>query len=139
VAVSGQQVGLAYAYAPGEEHDGVTIELPSAIAIGSVRALGMAVPGLAKKWSISCCALCRNHSPRIDALPPRCEIVQEFQPSGLVLGEFAGFLRRRYGVEVAAPIGPVDALPAHLRPRIAITTKAKTLGVGRDLAQYSNG
>src|SRR5204862_4075188 len=32
VPIGGQPVPLAYAYAPGEEHDGVTIELPFAMA-----------------------------------------------------------------------------------------------------------
>jgi len=46
-AVSGQSVALAYAYAPGEEHDGVTIELPFTLAqTASSALLEWAVPGL---------------------------------------------------------------------------------------------
>ena len=47
VPVSGQPVALAYAYAPGEEHDGVTIELPFTLAqTASPALLEWAVPGL---------------------------------------------------------------------------------------------
>ena len=46
-SVSGQPAQLAYAYAPGEEHDGVTIELPFAVAqSASAALLAWAVPGL---------------------------------------------------------------------------------------------
>jgi ATP-dependent helicase HrpA len=50
VPVSGQSVALAYAYAPGEEHDGVTIELPFTLAQTASSALiEWAVPGCARK------------------------------------------------------------------------------------------
>ncbi|MGO8699906.1 MAG: ATP-dependent RNA helicase HrpA [Limisphaerales bacterium] len=139
VAVSGQRVGLAYAYAPGEEHDGVTIELPSAIAQSAPSALlEWAVPGLREEMVNQLLrALPKSIRRDLMPFPPKVpEIVREFQPSGAsFLREFAGFLRRRYGVEVEASDWPADALPAHLRPRIAITDHGKTLGVGRDLAQ----
>ena len=47
VHVGGQPVSLAYAYAPGEEHDGVTIELPFTVAqTASPGLVEWAVPGL---------------------------------------------------------------------------------------------
>ena len=117
VPVSGQPVTLAYAYAPGEEHDGVTIELPFNLAETASSALiEWAVPGL------------------------RDEMISGLlraQPTGTsFLQDFAAFLHRRYGVAVKAADWPANALPAHLRPRIEIVdAERKSLGTGRDLAQ----
>jgi ATP-dependent helicase HrpA len=140
VPVSGQSVALAYAYAPGEEHDGVTIELPFTIAQTASSALiEWAVPGLREEMiSELLRALPKSIRRELMPFPPKVpEIVVEFQPAGTsFLQDFAAFLYRRYGVVVKAADWPANALPAHLRPRIEIVDhERKRLGVGRDLAQ----
>jgi len=140
VPVSGQPVALAYAYAPGEEHDGVTIELPFSIAQTASSALiEWAVPGLREDIAGELLrALPKAIRKELMPFPPKiAEIVREFQPTGKnFLQDFAAFLHRRYGVTVNAADWPANALPAHLRPRIEIVDhEKKSLGVGRDLAQ----
>ena len=140
VPVSGQSVALAYAYAPGEEHDGVTIELPFTLAqTASSALLEWAVPGLREEMiSVLLRALPKSIRRELMPFPPKVtEIVREFQPAGTsFLQDFAAFLRRRYGVAVKAADWPANALPAHLRPRIDIVdNERKSLGAGRDLAQ----
>ena len=140
VPVGGQSLALAYAYAPGEEHDGVTIELPFTLAqTASSALLEWAVPGLREEMAASLLrALPKSIRRRMMPFPPKvAEIVREFQPVGTsFLQDFAAFLRRRYGVEVKAADWPANALPAHLRPRIEIVdNERKPLGAGRDLAQ----
>jgi len=140
VPVSGQPVALAYAYAPGEEHDGVTIELPFSVAQTASSALiEWAVPGLREEIVNELLrALPKSIRRELMPFPPKvAEIVREFQPTGtFFLQDFAAFLHRRYGVVVTATDWPANALPAHLRPRIEIVDhERKSLGVGRDLAQ----
>ena len=140
VPVSGQPVSLAYAYAPGEDHDGVTIELPFSIAQSASSALiEWAVPGLREEIVNELLrALPKSIRRELMPFPPKAvEIVREFQPAGRkFLQDFAAHLHRRYGVAVTAADWPADALPAHLRPRIEIVDdKRKSLGIGRDLAQ----
>jgi ATP-dependent helicase HrpA len=140
VPVSGQSVALAYAYAPGEEHDGVTIELPFTLAqTASSALLEWAVPGLREEMiSELLRALPKSIRRELMPFPPKApEIMREFQPAGTsFLQDFAAFLCRRYGVKVKAGDWPPNALPAHLRPRIEIVdNERKRLGVGRDLAQ----
>ena len=138
VPVSGQPVTLAYAYAPGEDHDGVTIELPFTLAQTASSALiEWAVPGLREEiisgWLR---ALPKSIRRELMPFPPKvAEIIREFQPTGtLFLPDFAAFLHRRYGVPVKAADWPANALPAHLRPRIDIVdAQRKSLGTGRDL------
>ncbi|MGD0410272.1 MAG: ATP-dependent RNA helicase HrpA [Verrucomicrobiota bacterium] len=140
VPVSGQSVALAYAYAPGEEHDGVTMELPFPLAqTASSALLEWAVPGLRAEMTGELLrALPKSIRRELMPFPPKVpEIVREFQPAGTsFLQDFAAFLRRRYGVKVTAADWPANALPAHLRPRIEIVdNERKSLGAGRDLAQ----
>ena len=140
VAVSGQPVALAYAYAPGEAHDGVTIELPFSLAQSASSALiEWAVPGLREEIVNELLRpLPKSIRRELMPFPPKsAEIVREFQPAGTkFLQDFAAHLQRHYGVAVTAADWSADALPAHLRPRIEIVDdKRKSLGVGRDLAQ----
>ncbi len=140
VAVGGQPVALAYAYAPGEEHDGVTIELPFSLAQSASSALiEWAVPGLREEMIGELLrALPKAIRKELMPFPPKiAEIVSGFQPSGSVfLQDLAGFIHRRYGVEIQASSWPADALPAHLRPRIQVVDQHRqSLGHGRDLAQ----
>ncbi len=140
VRVAGHTVSVAYAYAPGEEHDGVTVQLPFSLAqSASSGPLEWAVPGLREEIAAGLLrALPKSIRRDLMPFPPKvAEIVREFQPSGSsFLQGFAAFLSRRYGVEVAAASWPADALPSHLRPRIEIVDgNQKRMGVGRDLAQ----
>jgi ATP-dependent helicase HrpA len=140
VPVGGQPVGLAYAYAPGEEHDGVTIELPFSLAQSVSSAfIEWSVPGLREEMIAELLrALPKSIRKELMPFPPKiAEVVGEFQPTGnSFLQDFARFIRQRYGVEVPVSAWPADALPAHLRPRIDIVDhNRKSLGSGRDLAQ----
>jgi ATP-dependent helicase HrpA len=140
VPMSGQPVSVAYAYAPGEEHDGVTIKLPFTLAqTVSSALLEWAVPGLREeKISQLLRALPKALRRELMPFPPKvAEIVRDFQPTtASFLQDLGRFLHQHYGVEVPASAWPADALPTHLRPRIEIMGHdQKTLGAGRDLDQ----
>lgn len=140
VPVGGQPVALAYAYAPGEAHDGVTIELPFPLAQSASAALiEWAVPGLRDEMIGELLrALPKALRKQLMPFPPKiAEIVRELQPAGdSFLRDLAGFIRQRYGVDLPVSAWPANALPAHLRPRIEIVDQhRKSLGSGRDLAQ----
>ena len=139
VQVVGQPVPLAYAYAPGEEHDGVTIRLPVSVAqMASPGLVEWAVPGLREEMINELLrALPKAIRRELMPLPPKAtDIAREFQPTGRsFLPDLGPFLHRRYGVEVKASDWPANALSAHLRPRIEIIDHdKKSLGAGRDLA-----
>ncbi len=139
VHVGGQPVSLAYAYAPGEEHDGVTIELPFNVAqTASPGMIEWAVPGLREDMINELLrALPKSIRRELMPFPPKVtEIVREFQPTGVsFLHDLGMFLHRKFGVPVKATDWSANALPAHLRPRIEVFDhQKKSLGVGRDLA-----
>src|SRR6185436_12404073 len=109
--VGGQPIALAYAYAPGEDHDGVTIQLPFSLAqSASASLLEWAVPGLREeKISTLLRALPKGIRRDLMPFPPKvAEIVRDFKPSGAsFLADLGRFLHERYGVEV-----PPSAWPA---------------------------
>jgi ATP-dependent helicase HrpA len=139
VQLGGEPVPLAYAYAPGEEHDGVTIELPLSVAqAASPGSVEWSVPGLREEMIHELLrALPKTLRRELMPLPPKAtEIARDFQPTGMsFLQDLGVFLHRRYGIQVKATDWPANALPAHLRPRIEIIDhNKKSLGAGRDLA-----
>ena len=138
--LGGQPVALRYHYAPGEDRDGVTLEMPLALAHTiSPASVEWSVPGL-REAQIAELLRALPKALRRDLMPfpPKVtEIARDLQPTGTsLLHDLARFLHTRYGVPVTATSWPPDALPAHLRPRVAIVGHdRKELAAGRDLAQ----
>jgi len=139
VALGGQPVSLSYAYAPGEDHDGVTVRLPFAL-VDSVppAVLDWSIPGLraglVEEWLR---ALPKAARRQLQPIPPKVqEIVRGLQPTGPTLGhDFARFLRQNYGLVVSAADVAAESLPTHLRPRLeVIDHDQRILACGRDLA-----
>ena len=140
VALGGQPVALSYAYAPGEDHDGVTVQLPAALAESIPAAvLEWAVPGLREQRIEELLrALPKSLRRELMPFPPKvAQIVQEFQPTGPgFLAELAKFLTQRYGVMVTPDAWSDDLGPQHLRPRIELlAADRKVLAAGRDLGE----
>ncbi|HZI30867.1 MAG TPA: DUF3418 domain-containing protein, partial [Candidatus Binatia bacterium] len=139
VPLGGQPVELAYAYSPGEEQDGVTVKLGFSLAqTVSQSCVEWSVPGLREGLVNELLrALPKSIRRELQPFPPKIvEIVRELQPAGDSLqADLAQFIQRRYGVEIPENAWPLDAIPAHLRPRIeVIGNDAKSLGASRDLA-----
>ncbi len=138
VSLHNAALPLSYAYAPGEERDGVTVRVPLPVAAQlSTAQLQWMVPGL-REEQIGTLLRALPKAVRRTLLPlePKVrEVAVGFQPGG---GEFlpalADFLVRRYGVEVRASDWPPDSLPAYLQPRVEVVDREnKPLATGRDL------
>jgi len=139
VPLGGQPVALSYAYLPGEEQDGVTVKLGFSLAQSVSQAcVEWSVPGLREELVAEMLrALPKSLRRELQPFPPKvAEIVAELRPGGESLqADLAVFIRRRYGVEIPPDAWPLDAVPAHLRPRIEVLgNDHKTISAGRDLA-----
>jgi ATP-dependent helicase HrpA len=140
VPLGGQPVALAYAYAPGEERDGVTVKLGFSLAQTiSQASVEWSVPGLREaQISELLRALPKAIRRELMPFPPKvAEIARDLQPAGESLKrDLALFIRRRYGVEIPPDSWAADAIPPHLRPRIEVVDhNQKTMGASRDLNQ----
>ncbi len=140
VRLGGQSVPLSYAYSPGEERDGVTIKLDTAVAEAvSPATAEWAVPGLREAIITELLrALPKAIRRELMPFPPKvAEIVRDLIPGGASLKQdLARFIHERYGIEIASSVWPADAVPQHLRPRFELIGPGqKTIDTGRDLGQ----
>ena len=129
---------LSYAYAPGEERDGVTVSVPLPLAEKlSDAQLRWMVPGLREELTSTLLrALPKAIRRTLLPLEPKVgEVVRSFQPGhGPLLAALAAFLTDRYSVEVKASDWPASTLPAYLQPRIEVMDRDnKPIASGRDL------
>jgi ATP-dependent helicase HrpA len=133
-------VALSYAYAPGEEADGVTVKLGFSLAqTVSQASVEWSVPGLREGLITELLrAMPKSLRRELMPFPPKvAEILRDLKPGGDSLPQdLAAFIKQRYGVVIPANTWTSDAVPAHLRPRIeVIGNDRKTLGTSRDLRQ----
>jgi ATP-dependent helicase HrpA len=140
VPLGGQPAPLSYAYAPGQENDGVTVQLRPALAQAlSSASVEWAVPGLREaQVSELLRALPKTLRRQLMPFPPKvAEIARDLQPGNrTLLHDLSRFIRQRYGVEVPVSAWPAEALPPHLRPRVEIVgPDRKPIAAGRDLDQ----
>ena len=138
VPLGGQPVAVAYAYSPGEEHDGATVKLGFGLAqTVSQSCVEWSVPGLREGLVNELLrALPKGLRRELQPFPPKvAEIVSELQATGESLqADLVRFIRQRYGVAIPLDAWPAGAIPAHLRPRIEVLgNDQKTLGTSRDL------
>ena len=140
VPLGGQPVALSYAYAPGEESDGVTVKLGFSLAqTVSQASVEWAVPGL-REGQISelLRALPKAIRRELMPFPPKVvEIARDLKPTGDSLQQdLAAYIRKTYGVEIPPNAWATNAIPQHLRPRIEVVgPDQKSLGASRDLNQ----
>jgi ATP-dependent helicase HrpA len=136
--IAGRPVSLRYAYAPGEERDGLTVQVPFTLLQHVQPAvLEWAVPGW-REEKIRNLLKALPKSLRVPLMPiePKvAEIVRELKPGGdSLLEALSQFIRVHYKVNVTPASWPPDALPDYLKPRVEVTgLKNETIASGRQL------
>ena len=115
---------LSYAFAPGEEQDGVTVQVPlPLIAELSQAQIQWMVPGLREQQiQLLLRALPKALRKSLNPLEPKAaEVAKEFQPDrGEFLTALADFLTRKYRIHVRASDWPKIQWPDHLHPRVEV-------------------
>lgn len=129
---------LSYSYSPGQEEDGVTVQVPLPVAehLTSAQVQWM-VPGL-REEQISVLLRALPKVIRRELMPVEekiREIAREFNPGrGDFLESLADHIRRIYRVQVKASDWPPQTLPAHLQPRVQVVAQNnQTVVASRDL------
>ena len=132
---------LSYAYTPGEEQDGVTVQVPAAVAAhltsGQVQWM---VPGLREpQIDFLLRSLPRKYRRELQPIEPKArEIAAQFDPgTGEFLPALAAHITQRYRVPVRAEDWTEQnvGLPAHLQPRVAVLDRQqKPVVTSRDLS-----
>ena len=136
-----QMTALEYAYAPGEEHDGITVKIPVALAHAlEPEMLDWIVPGL-REEQVEFLLKALPKTLRVPLMPiaPKVKELAAILRSG-GLNALRNLVEQKYGVRIPANAWKRETLPDYLRPRVAITGKdQKTLAAGRDLKELQQG
>ena len=124
VSLANTALPVTYNYKPGEDSDGVTVQVPAQLAghltSGQVQWM---VPGnreeLANVMLRALPKVIRRQLMPID--PKGREIAAAFDPGrDDFLTALADFITRRYRIHVRAEDWPPQSLPAHLQPRVEV-------------------
>lgn len=140
VSLGNAVLPLVYAFNPGDETDGVTVQVPLSVAAqltpGQIQWM---VPGLREEQiSLLLRALPKAIRRPLAPLDVRAsEVAREFDPGrGDFLTALAEFLTRKYRIHIRRTDWAEQSLPAHLCPRVDVVDKAaRSLATGRDLAE----
>jgi ATP-dependent helicase HrpA len=132
-------LGLRYRFEPGAEADGVTLQVPSALAAAVPFAhVEWLVPGLLReKVAALLKGLPKALRTRLMPLSDTLDAILAEMPRGTggLISALGEFLHRRFGVDVPASAWPMEALPEHLKMRMAIVAPdGRELASGRDPA-----
>lgn len=129
---------ISYAYKPGQEDDGVTVQVPLPMAehLTSGQVLWM-VPGL-REEQITTLLRALPKAVRRELIPLEAkarEIARDFDPGRLDFHEaLAEFLRQRYRLDVKAADWNAQTLPDYLQPRVEVMGQGnKTVMTSRDV------
>ncbi|MFY9846555.1 MAG: ATP-dependent RNA helicase HrpA, partial [Trebonia sp.] len=140
-AAAGQRaLSLSYAFEPGTETDGVTIDIPlSTLNQARPEEFSWQVPGLRHELVTELIrslpkALRRELVPAPDVAREVLARLDGTTPAGDIRDVLSRELLRLRGVRVPADAFDLDKLPAHLRITFRILDNGRVLATGKDLA-----
>lgn len=120
----GHRVRIDYAYAPGEEHDGVTIFLPAGLSDKvSQSVLDWLVPGYRQEKVAHLIRLLpKAHRKDLNPISDLAEkIASSLRPASPTLAEdLSNWLRTHHHIHIPTDAWLVDSLPEFLRVKVAI-------------------
>jgi ATP-dependent helicase HrpA len=139
MAVGRRDLEVRYRFEPGADADGVTLQVPTALAPEvAPEALEWLVPGLLReKIDILVRGLPKSIRRRLVPLAGVIDAILREMPrsGGPLVSALGEFLHRRFGIDVPAAAWPANDVPNHLRMRVAITAAdGRELAAGRDPA-----
>lgn len=135
-----KEIPLQYAYAPGEEHDGVTVQVPLSVAHRVPPGLlEWAVPGY-REEQIQHLLRGLPKTLRVPLMPlePKArEIANELEVRDHgFLEALSKYIKQRYGEDVPADAWDWHSLPSHLRPRIEVVgPNQKVIAATKDFGE----
>ena len=129
----------SYCFDPGKDDDGVTVNVPSALAPSvSPGSIDWLVPGLyPEKIEMLIKGLPKAYRKKLVPIKNTVDIIVREMPESQtsLVSALGDFIYRRFGVDIPAAAWSTDSLPDYLKMRISITAPdGKILRTGRDAA-----
>ena len=135
--IDGEKFDYRYHFDPGQEDDGVTIEVPVSLAPAlPTEAFEWLVPGMFKeKIEALIKGLPKMYRKKLVPVNETVEIISREIPryKNALFSTLGEFILERFGVDIPASAWPIATLPDHLKMRIAvIAPDGKELCSSRD-------
>jgi ATP-dependent helicase HrpA len=135
--VDGQKFEYRYYFDPGQEDDGVTIEVPVSLASAvSTEAFEWLVPGMFKeKIEALIKGLPKMYRKKLVPVNETVETISREMPrhKNALVSALGEFILERFGIDIPASAWPIGTLPDHLKMRVSvIAPDGKELGSSRD-------
>ena len=129
----------SYRFDPGKDDDGVTVNVPSALAQSvSPGTMDWLVPGLyPEKIEMLIKGLPKAYRKKLVPVKHTVDIIVREMPERQtsLVSALGDFIYRHFGVDIPAAAWSTDSLPDYLKMRISITAPdGKILRTGRDAA-----
>ena len=122
--IDGQMFEYRYHFGPGQDDDGVTIEVPVSMAPAvSKEAFDWLVPGMLKeKVETLIKGLPKVYRKKLVPVNETVEIISREIPrqKNALFSALAEFILQRFGVDIPASAWPIETLPDHLKMRISV-------------------
>jgi ATP-dependent helicase HrpA len=139
IQLGGHAFDCRYRFMPGEEDDGVTVIVPSALASQvPPEALDWLVPGLVKeKIATLIKGLSKTYRRKLVPVNDTVEvIIREMPPTEeALITALSKFIYKRFGLDIPASAWQAEALPDYLKMRISLTgPDGREICAGRDPA-----
>jgi ATP-dependent helicase HrpA len=137
--IKGHTFDYRYHFDPGEKNDGVTLEVPVAMAPAiSKENFDWLVPGLLReKIEILIKGLPKAYRKKLVPVNETLEIICREIPrqKRALVSALGEFILQRFGVDIPAAAWPIENLPDHLKMRISVVApNGKKLASSRDTA-----
>ena len=147
VGIARTEFECSYRFAPGQEHDGVTVTIPSSVASGlDGRQLEWVVPGLLKeKIAALVKGLPKRYRKQLIPVSRTVDVIVSEMPRGeeALVTSLVRFVYRRFGVDIPASAWDTGNLPDYLKMRVSVTDhEGREIDSGRDaevFARHSAG
>lgn len=144
ISLGHKALSCDYNFEPGNLKDGVTVKIPLSLAHSiSPESTDWLVPGLLKeKITALLKSLPKEYRKQIVPASQTAEIIANEMPrSNTALATaLSNFIYQRFNVDIPASVWSTDALPDHLKMRIAITdAKGQEIRSGRDKSVLLQG
>jgi ATP-dependent helicase HrpA len=122
IRLAGVDVEVDYAYAPGEERDGITIKLPATLAPHvEPPMLDWIIPGLREEQiEFLLKALPKSLRVPLIPIPPKVKHLAAALKPGDDLDRLRRLVHELFGVEIPRGTWTREGLPDYLRPRLAL-------------------
>ncbi len=122
--IDGQMFKYRYHFGPGQEDDGVTIQVPVSMAPAvSGEAFDWLVPGMFKeKIETLIKGLPKVYRKKLVPVNETVEIINREIPrlKNALFSTLGEFILKRFGVDIPAAAWPIETLPDHLKMRISV-------------------